>query len=92
MNNLSIKTNVYWKSHILKASKHEGSINSYCRIAGISSGKFHYWKKRLAIKEPKPCENIPAFAQVEVVPDKNSSLPDPRWLAELILSLARGVK
>jgi transposase-like protein len=44
--NLQQKIN-HWLKIIDEINVYEGSINSYCRIHGVSSGNLHFWEKRL---------------------------------------------
>src|SRR5580700_3906619 len=36
-----------WLQIIDEINAHGGSVNSYCRKHGISSGSLHYWEKKL---------------------------------------------
>jgi len=81
----------FWKAHISQAKYFDGSIKKYCQSEGIQVHTFQYWKKQLAKKSPE--ERLPglsSFLPVNVVSPASTihkSLPDPKWLAELICEL-----
>lgn len=85
-----------WRAHMTKAAAFDGSNRSYCKSAGISLNTFQYWRSKFAFSKDaslvKPAAR-PAFAKVEIVsaapkPVRSSGLPDPKWMAELILHLS----
>jgi len=67
----SKKTN-HWLRIIDEINAYEGSVNSYCRNNGVSSGSLHFWEKRLmkmkltdgVRRHPKP--NKPVFVPVQI--------------------------
>ncbi len=82
-----------WKEHLERIRNFGGSQAAYCRKAGISKGALRYWKRKTD-KGIMPARMLPrhAFARVEVLrPDsfgmRHRDMPDPKWLAELILHL-----
>ena len=85
----------YWESHAVAAEKFNGSHESYCRTEGISAPALRYWRNK-ARTNPRPVRPLPmkAFVPVEVLCDgpARPSLPDPRWLAELIRALNGGAR
>ena len=86
----------FWKAHIAQAKYFDGSINKYCEREGIQVHTFKYWKSRLAKKSasrlPVPSTFIPVnISSSEQLPTKKS-LPDPKWIAELIFHLQEGLR
>lgn len=85
----------YWESHAAAAEKFGGSHEAYCRAEGISAPALRYWRKK-ARRNLRLVRSYPtsAFIPVEVTYENPSrpSLPDPRWLAQLILSLNGSVR
>ena len=88
-----------WREHIARAARFAGSQQSYCDAEGISVQSLHYWRKKLlgggGLR--KTAKNLPLspFIAVEVervTPDPVSTLPDPRWVAELIIHLQQAVR
>ena len=86
----------YWKNHIAQAERFEGSIPAYCRSAGIRDHTFYYWQKKLRAKKTIPGLNTSSFIRAEVAPAAverhGLKLPDPKWVAAIILSLQEGLR
>ena len=86
----------HWKNHIAQAERFEGSIPAYCRSAGIRDHTFYYWQKKLSAKKTIPVLNTSSFIRAEVAPAAveqcGSKLPDPKWVAAIILSLQEGLR
>lgn len=87
----------YWSDHIEAAGIYPGSVSAYCRAHGLEVSSFYWWRRKLRARPPK-C-SPPSFLPV-VVRDTNaltrqpmpaSKLPDARWVAEVMLHLARGL-
>lgn len=85
-----------WRTRVAQASRHEGGIGAYCRLHGISREALRYWEKRIGGKSrrspgSRALRLARPFVEVEVEPMiVRPSLPDPRWVAELIIHLSRG--
>ena len=85
-----------WRAHMAKAAAFDGSNRSYCKSASISLNTFQYWRSKFAFsKEVGQAKSAArsAFARAEIVnampePFRLSRLPDPKWMAELILHLS----
>lgn len=82
----------FWQSHIIQAKDFNGSINKYCQSHGLQVHSFKYWKNRLSKKSlssTKPAAS--SFLPVRVLPSEplisKKSLPDAKWLAEVIFEL-----
>jgi hypothetical protein len=86
-----------WLEHVKKAQSHSVGIAAYCRRAGITVNALNYWraKTRLRPSMPDRDEN-PVFLPVQVieneVPDLRSEFLDPKWVAEVMLHLACGMR
>ena len=83
----------YWRNHISMAERFGGSLASYCRAQEISLNTFNYWRKKFAAGSVKKAVVASPFAGVlvERIP-VNRGLPDPRWVADLILHLSDGAR
>jgi len=82
-----------WEEHVRRYREHKGPLTAYCREAGLSMGAMEYWVKKLSVQNES--KNIPrrAFVPVEVMRSENQNqgcMPDPKWLAELIMHLSNG--
>ena len=85
----------YWRDHVSGAEKFPGSHEEYCRMEGISSPALRYWRKKAAgERRHGRSAAVESFIPVEVMSAAapHTSLPDPRWLAELIFHLNGGVR
>jgi hypothetical protein len=83
-----------WRQHVAALARHPGSVLSYCETHGISRFALKYWRRKLegqSVGGARRVTNSPAFIPVVMSPrEKRSegSLPDPKWLAELIHHLS----
>lgn len=92
-----------WRERIERAKTRSGSLESYCREEGVTLPALNYWRRKLRSSypvktEPKAPAKVPAFVSVEVIGEEASVekyarangrvLPDPRWVAEIILHLS----
>jgi hypothetical protein len=83
-----------WRGHLARAAEYSGSVSAFCRTEGLSIPAFQYWKQKLNPKSKNTAPALPAFVRVQVeeaVPESRRAvqLPDPRWVAEIILQLHR---
>jgi hypothetical protein len=76
-----------WAKRIKQAEEFSGSNRAFCVSNGLSIPTFQYWKKKLK-KGPVVVTSSP-FVRVEIE-KPTMQLPDPRWVAEIILHLTRG--
>jgi transposase-like protein len=86
-----------YQEHIRKAQADPAGIAAYCRRAGISVNTLNYWRSKVRPEPPMlDGDESPAFLPVQVIesaePSPRSNLPDPRWVAKVMLHLARGVE
>ncbi len=85
----------YWEGHVAAVERYGGSHGAYCRGEGISSPALWYWRNKVRrqnrSRSPVP---VQSFVPVEVTCDGRvrGGLPDPRWLAELIVGLSGGAR
>jgi hypothetical protein len=94
----------FWREHILKSDRCPEGRQAYCRFNNLPESTFYKW--RLKIFGPnKKSENInskkiqSSFLPVVVTtPELNSgtypqknTLPDARWVAEIITQVIRGL-
>lgn len=87
-----------WRKRVAGVREHRGTLTSYCHAQGISLEALKYWRNKLEAKSvvqaarssvrPQP------FVPIQVVSPEpmrtGLSLPDARWVAELILHLSAG--
>lgn len=81
-----------WKTHIIQARHFDGSISKYCQSQGLQIHTFKYWKNRLEKRSsesrlPVPSSFIPVKVATQDLSGSKKSLPDPKWLAEIIFEL-----
>ena len=77
-----------WRSHVEGVKSFSGSVEDYCRSKQITTQSFYYWRGKFT--KESGSATVPSFVPVEVTrnhPSAATSLPDPRWLAELIHDL-----
>lgn len=85
-----------WRTRVAQASHYEGGKGAYCRLHGISRGALRYWEKKIGAQSSGRSSRAQAlplvrpFVEVEVGSVMaRPALPDPRWVAELIIHLSR---
>ena len=89
-----------WMEQVQQAEKRTGSLRSYCKEQGISVSAMKYWSRKLGKAEgsrsSSPCMSRFVPLQVDPAPleqdPKKEVLPDPRWVAEILLHLIRGAR
>jgi hypothetical protein len=83
-----------WRGRLEEAEKHPKGIAGYAREAGVSAIRLYNWKARLKKESQTALPQDPgeAFCRVKVIEPRRSPLPDPKWVAELILALASGAR
>lgn len=83
----------FWRGHILKAVEFSGTYANYCESNGLAKSTFHAHKKRLGFTRASKSKRG-AFVKVNPIRDfskelpkvrSESRLPDPRWLAEVLM-------
>ena len=86
-----------WTARIEQAAQFPGSVVDFCQQEGLSIHTFRYWQRKLKDRErkTKPIESNP-FARVSILGqsqprEERRALPDPRWVAEVLLQLHRGI-
>ncbi len=87
----------YWEDQVRRSKAHRGSLASYCRQAGIPVSALSYWRKKLAREPGRIDQGKSPFIAVQLgeaaaVPVHTGAprLPDPKWVAQLILQLGQG--
>lgn len=88
-----IKERKVWEKRLLEFESSGASVAEFAKAHGFSVHRFYYWKNKF-LKPKAPPAATPASAVksqnlIKVIPpkDKNSSLPDPLWLASFIKAL-----
>lgn len=93
----------FWRRQLEDFKKYSGSQNQFCRERGYCPHLLHYWRKKLSgqpRRQPPGLQTISPFIPVTVervahLPksEPSASLPNAKWLAELILHLQeRGLR
>lgn len=77
-----------WREHIERAGRFPGSIEAYCRSQGIEASSFYNWKRKLKSQLSFLPVVIAEGARVE---KQASSLPEARWVSEVMVHLIRGL-
>lgn len=89
---------IFWQNHMMQSELFDGSMTKYCKQNGINIHLFKYWRNRLSKKAGSSRLPVPVpFAEVRVAgndesPGTKIGLPDPKWLADLIMELQGKVK
>ena len=87
------ETTEYWKNHINQAKQFDGSIPKYCKSAGIRDYTFYYWRHKLQKRVSASIKSKSSFILARIEPNsievakRVDVLPDPQWVASIILHL-----
>lgn len=90
----SDKKQAEWEDRFREAEAHAGGVAGYCQEKGIRRERFYWWRRRIrGVGRGERAER--AFARVEVLPVSEPApprpgLPDPEWLAQVLLALSEG--
>jgi len=88
-----------WRRHLERANARTGSLEKFCQDEGLSLATLNYWRKKLKENSgtsmptvitragPKASQFIPVQLSEPTQHSRRAQLPDPAWLAELILNL-----
>jgi hypothetical protein len=87
----------FWKDHIAAAQQFKGTAREYCKLNGINQHEFRAYRRLFGftkIRGPRQkafikIEAAPSTGQsvTKVIHKKENKLPDPKWVAELIVAL-----
>jgi transposase-like protein len=83
----------FWRAQVAASEARQGSLSAFCRERGIEAHALSYWRAKLRAEgTTRKSRTLPAFieAVVEQDPATARALPDPRWVAEVLLHLAAG--
>ena len=91
-----------WQEHLAQAESHPTSQMAYCREVGIEPRKLYAARERIKsrLKRRTPLKSKQSqFLPVTVAPTAASvqsmgrctALPNPEWVAEVMLHLVRGL-
>lgn len=90
----------YWRNHIEQSKQHPDSIQAYCEANNIATSVYYKWRQRvLNLRPSKVISKKVKSAFVPVVVSssetqsyqRTKSLPDSKWVAEVITSVIRGL-
>ncbi len=96
-----LKTKEYWQTKIREAENFPGPETEFCRQEGLNNTTFKNWKYRLSkgskgSKRGRVGRRMPvnsAFIPVKIQkPRAARSLPDAKWVAELLFYLQGGTR
>lgn len=86
----------YWREKLSESEQFTGTVQEYCRSAGVSYHQLSYWRKRFK-RDEKAARSFPeapasrAFVPVQVASEITRSetssrraVPDPKWVADFI--------
>jgi hypothetical protein len=83
----------FWSQHLAAAKKFNGGRQKYCDTHGLKLATFYQWKKKIeGLTRPRKRRAfVPAIIQ-EIQPARaekidQRSLPDARWVAEVLSHL-----
>ncbi len=87
----------FWRRQLELFTQYSGTQSAFCRERGFCPHLLHYWRKRLSGESRRRPPRIPTVSPfvpvtVERLPRvaPTLSLPNAKWLAELILHLQCG--
>ena len=86
------RTRQSWSALVNETQYHEGTLNDFCSLRGVSQQSFYAWKRKLKAAQG-PINS--SFLKVEVdsaVETQLKGLPDPKWVALVILEITKGLK
>ena len=82
-----------WQQHIESAESIPGDASAYCRSQGIQVASFYQWRKKLSnpARRAKPLAFLPVVVSPgeSVQQGRATSLPDARWVAEVLAHFVR---
>ena len=88
-----------WAERIQTAEMHPGGYAGYCREYGIPEHQLYYQRKKARANRSQSLgqavgvrkASVPAFVPVVLDPP-SSSLPNAKWVAELIVHLSQAAR
>ena len=87
----------FWRQQLVEFSQYQGTQSQFCRERGFCPHLLHYWRKKfLGHRRGQVKELVPVSPFVPVMVERVSrstptaSLPNAKWLAELIHHLQCG--
>lgn len=94
----------FWQGHAEKFRTQSENLETYCAQEGLSIHTFRAWRTQLNKKNrktnsfapvvvtPKQTSKREKLGEIFSVQAKKTGLPDPRWVAQFILSLCGGLR
>ena len=82
----------YWRDHVERSKSFAGTVDEYCLANSISKSSLSRYRLRFgAVRKKKRNAFVkvaPMFEPVDAkAASRGSRLPNPRWLAELLIAL-----
>ncbi len=85
----------YWREQVERSKSFAGTVDEYCVANGVSKSTLSRYRRLFgAVRKTSRSAFVKIAPIIEATPVKEASsrgrLPDPRWLAELLLGLGGG--
>ncbi len=88
-----------WEKHIEEAALFSGGVQRYCKSQGLNLSTYYHWRGKLASPKARSTKKqqssflpvvvkAPEFDPTQLMPTR---LPDPKWVAEVMTHLIRGL-
>jgi len=82
----------YWRGHVDRSKSFAGTLEEYCLANSLSKSSLNRYRLRFGAASRKKrsafVKVVGAPGPVETkVPSRASRLPDPKWVAELLMAL-----
>lgn len=81
----------FWLDHVKAAAQFSGSDIEYCKINGLHQRTFSAKKTEYGFTKKSRKASQGSFVPITLKKSKVNSLPDSKWLAQLILELQKGL-
>ncbi len=82
----------YWRDHVERSKTFAGTLKEYCQANNLSKSNLNRYRRRFgAVNRRKRSAfakvNLPLTSTETVATSLAGRLPDPRWVAELLMAL-----
>lgn len=92
----------YWRNHLEQSKKYPEGIQAYCKANKLATSNYYKWRQSLLNMPPSKMSSkkihspfLPVVIATPEIKEQNypqkNNLPDPRWLAEVITNVIRGL-
>lgn len=93
MKNKTSEAERIWFNRVNMAKSFNGNGKAFCVSEGIDSSSFYYWRKRLSQTQERMSAFLPVVINSNSSPEESdlTTLPEAKWLAEVLTHLIRGL-